>query len=324
MSLAVESEYLLDEHRAGFAVALGNLSPGDRVRSSGMDDAHVRVLMETADRWPPILVWGDDCLVVDGAHRVEAARRLGHTSIRASRFQGSRDDAFVESVRRNVDHGLPLTAADRRRAALRVLTRHVEWSDRRIASLCGLSGKTVARLRDKGAGSNGDSVVIDLERRVGRDGKARPVQSGEIRERIRKALEQNPTGSLRTIAAMAGASPETVRTVRCRLAAHQSAGLVRRSTLVPPASHSDGPETSVAAATPDRGKVDTWVADPAITGSEAGTDFANWFTSNQVGDEWHNFIWAIPLGRLYDVVDEARRRAMIWTSFASVLESRTR
>src|SRR5215472_16511802 len=134
MSLAVDVGWLSDKPGTPESLRIDALRTGDGVRTGGLDEGHVALLMETADLWPPILVWGKECLVVDGAHRVEAARRLRRTSVAAIRFPGTREEALVESIRRNVDHGLPLTIGDRRRAALRVLDRHGEWSDRRIAS----------------------------------------------------------------------------------------------------------------------------------------------------------------------------------------------
>ncbi len=334
MSLAFEAEYALDRVGPVVHIPLDRLHQGEGVRSGGVDEAHVGVLVETVEQWPPIVVWGEECLVVDGAHRVEAARRLGHASIAAVRFVGRRDEAFVESVRRNVEHGLPLSVTDRRRAALRILSRYAEWSDRRIASLCGLSGKTVARLRRLELPSSRDGVVIGLERRVGRDGKARPVQSHEIRERIRRALEDNPTGSLRAIAATAGASPETVRTVRARMAEGDSFSAESGQPggpghePRPPAialSTSDVRSFGLADLGMDTARpADTWTSDRALVASGDGRDFANWFANNRIGDDWHRFVWTIPLGRVYEVVDEARRRASAWTAFASMLESRTR
>jgi hypothetical protein len=286
--------------------------------------------METAEQWPPIVVWGDDCVVIDGAHRVEAARRLGHFTVRAVRFIGTRDEAFIESVRRNVKHGLPLSVGDRRRAALRVLARNPEWSDRRIASLCGLSGKTIARLRREGHGA-GD-VVVPMERRVGRDGKLRPVRSKEIHDRIRRALEENPGGSLRFVAAIAGASPETVRTVRARMNVADQLSDRTVDFLSPvtqlPEMHA-GPmfdylETAEPAAEVSEGRSDTWLSDAALNTCGDGGGFARWFTETNVSDDWHRFVWTIPVGRVYEVVDEARRRAATWTAFASILESRIR
>jgi hypothetical protein len=336
MSLAVDVGWLSDKPGDPESLLIDALRTGDGVRTGGLDESHVAVLMETVNLWPPILVWGEECLVVDGAHRVEAARRLGRTSVAAVRFPGTRDEAFVESIRRNVDHGLPLTIGDRRRAALRVLDRHGEWSDRRIASVCGLSGKTVARLRreEYSARSGYDGVVVDLPRRVGRDGKTRPIQPGEVRDRIRRVLEENPGGSLRTIAALAGASPETVRTVRARLIKDQPDHRRRSSSAAGDGCAVGGvdavipfPTTEPDRTNPDRTMVypdDVWITDRALRSCGDGGEFARWFNHNNVDDGWHRYVWTVPVGRIYDIVDEARRRAASWTAFASLLESRTR
>jgi ParB-like chromosome segregation protein Spo0J len=304
---------------------ISRLQLGEGVRSGGLDESHVDLLMESAETWPPIVVWGDHCVVIDGFHRVEAARRLGRRSVAAVRFVGSAEDAFMESVRRNVNHGLPLSVGDRRRAARRILTRNPEWSDRRIASLCGLSDKTVGRLRRAVSG------IQVIDRRVGRDGKVRPVQAGQVRDRVRQALEENPSGSLRAIAAVAGASPETVRSVRANLLARESqspAGEMPTSSR-----RTDGPAMSLLTLLQPTREEETvatnkygadWLTDRALSACGDGREFARWFASNDVSEEWHRFVWTVPIGRVYDVVDEARRRAAAWTSFASLLESRTR
>ena len=300
---------------------VSELRVGEGIRSGGLDERHVELLMECIDAWPPIVVWGEEMVVVDGCHRVEAARRLGRQHVEGLRFLGSPEEAFIEAIRRNVGHGLPLSVADRRRAARRVLFRNPDWSDRRIASLCGLSDKTVGRIRRVG------SLGMSVDRRVGRDGKIRPVQPGEVRDRIRQALEENPAGSLRAIAAVAGASPETVRSVRARLQMSDP-GLPEADR--PPAVRKPSHATTVSVlsvfAQPDdrtaRNRNEKeWEADQALS---ACGEFTEWFSSTNVGEDWHNFLWTIPLGRVYEVVDEARRRAAVWTSFASLLEARTR
>jgi hypothetical protein len=339
MSLAVETR--LESQANGDTpedLPLEAIGTGPGIRSPGLNHEHVALLMETADKWPPIVVWGEECLVVDGGHRLEAARRLGWTTVAAVRFLGTRDEAFVESVRRNVDHGLPLTLGDRRRAAHRVLASHPDWSDRRIGSLCGLSGKSVGRLRrNESARISGTrGVVVDLQRRTGRDGKTRPVRPGEVRDRIRRALAENPSGSLRTIAAMAGSSPETVRTVKASLIQDQagetrmvSMDAVAQGRGRPRGARSvtrDGTDQSAAsqAETHRRRDTNAWANDLALVSCADRGEFALWFGCTRVDDEWHRYVWTVPIGRVYDIVDEARRRAASWTAFASLLESRTR
>ena len=245
---------------------------------------------------------------------------------------------FDAAVRRNVDHGLPLTLGDRRRAVHRVLARHPDWSDRRIGSLCGLSGKSVGRIRrtESSGMSDAPGLVVDLPRRVGRDGKTRPVQPGEVRDRIRRALEENPHGSLRAIAAMAGSSPETVRTVRAHLIQEQAGE--RRMVAMDAVAQGPGRVRGARSGTGDcsdrsaNNRAETragqaahaWAADLALLSCGDRGEFARWFGGNQVDDEWHRYVWTVPVGRVYDIVDEARRRAASWTAFASLLESRTR
>ena len=84
------------------------------------------------------------------------------------------------------------------------------------------------------------------------------------------------------------------------------------------------PVLSVFASSEERTQVRSekeWVADQALS---ACGEFAEWFSSTNITEDWHDFLWTIPLGRVYEIVDEARRRASVWTSFASVLEARTR
>jgi hypothetical protein len=69
---------------------------------------------------------------------------------------------------------------------------------------------------------------------------------------------------------------------------------------------------------------DVWISDPALRACGDGGEFARWFDSNNVDEHWHRYVWTVPVGRIYDIVDEARRRAASWTTFASLLESRTR
>ena len=99
---------------------------------------------------------------------------------------------------------------ERRDAAEDLLRTHPEWSDRRVAELCGVSPKTVAQLRSELPGRGED----EPEMRVGRDGRARPVDAAARRALVAAALEERPDASLRAIARSVGVSPETVRSVR--------------------------------------------------------------------------------------------------------------
>ena len=135
-------------------MALAELSVSSSFREAGLNEEHVQRLVALAGHWPPILVNRVRRSVIDGAHRVEAARILGLDRIEAWYFDGEPDEALIEFVRRNVHQGLPLTLRERKRAAEHVLTAYPEWSDRRIAELCAISPKTVGRLRPKSVGAS--------------------------------------------------------------------------------------------------------------------------------------------------------------------------
>ncbi|MER5531928.1 winged helix-turn-helix domain-containing protein [Streptomyces sp. NPDC002677] len=150
--------------------------------------------------------------VIDGMHRLRVARRRGRQSIEARFFEGSPQDAFVLAVEANVTGGLPLAQAERVTAAARIVRTHPHWSDRAIASVTGLSAKTVGAQRRRLGGS-----AVPEEVRVGRDGRTRPLSSARGRRIASRLLAETPNASLREIAKKAGISPGTVRDVRRRL-----------------------------------------------------------------------------------------------------------
>lgn len=331
--MSVVAEELCDSEEpvpggaTGVPAPVDQLQVRDHLRSGGIDEAHVAALAELDGRWPPLLVWAEHpTLVIDGAHRLAAARRIGQTTVRVVAFHGTADEAFVEAVRRNVGHGLPLSINDRVRAGEQILSRHSDWSDRRIAEACALSPHTVARLRSSttllrppsrpslapaavapaaSARTASSARVVDIESRLGRDGKCRPAQPGMIRERVVEALQANPAGSLREIAGVAKVSPETVRRIRRDLegAPPPAVGTLPR---VPPAPAED------------------WKADPAMAASPELATLLAWLERTEPGTELASFVASVPLSRVYELADEGRRRAAFWTAFATALEARAR
>ena len=92
---------------------------------------------------------------------------------------------------------------------LRRSWRHArrDWSDRMIGTICGLSGNTIKQLRRAAEAPVSTAQVVQLTKRQGRDGKARPVNPAEVRRKIAEALDSDPNATLRSIAARTGASP---------------------------------------------------------------------------------------------------------------------
>jgi transposase-like protein len=287
------------------------------LRVEGLDARHVATLAELDGVWPPIVVRREDRSVVDGQHRVAAARRLGLACLQVRWFDGSAEDAFVEFVRCNVGHGLPLGLAERRSAAGRILRSHPERSDRGVASVCGVSPKTVARLRGELART---AKQDGPARRVGRDGRVRPVDPAELRARITEELARRPEASLRSIAAAVGSSPETVRSVRRKLRAAE------RGSESDPEPTTVDTEATVLGLLERRARVAHRLqGDHAFATRDGGSEFIEWFDATAVEppDGWAH-LGTVPRSRIYEVADEARRRARFWGDFADSLEGQVR
>jgi ParB-like chromosome segregation protein Spo0J len=275
-------------------------------RTEATDPQHVAALAEVLSDVPPILVQASTMRVIDGVHRVLAARLIGQTTIRAVIFEGDEIAAHIEAVHRNVRHGKPLTLAEREAAASKFLELVPEWSDRRIATVSGISPKTVARIRER---ATADSA--QMRARVGRDGRVRAVDSSEVRRRVVEALRADPGASSRAIARRTRASQATVRDVRERLARGENGLLsvvepTRRPGDPAPAGE---PEPEIAAA-----------AAKVVSG-----EFAQWFAARDLEDpDWQRYVDAIPISRVYELADACRRRSESWRAFATALEDRAR
>jgi ParB-like chromosome segregation protein Spo0J len=195
-------------------VSIESLRPPDSPRIDGADPEHVRRLAEADGELPPILVHRETRRIIDGAHRVQAARLRGEDTVLARFVDGSPEDVFVIGVQANITHGLPLSRADRQAAAIRILTTHPNWSDRAIAQASGLSARTLKALRER-VGADGPRSAV----RIGRDGRSRAVDLHDARRRALAVIEERPEASLREAARLAGVTTATVRGIRERLRA---------------------------------------------------------------------------------------------------------
>ena len=311
------------------SVALARLAIRSSFREAGVNNDHVRRLVGLGGRWPPILVHQDNGLVVDGVHRVVAARVLGLDHIDATLFRGGPDEALIEFVRRNVHHGLPLTLRERKRAAGQVLVVHPEWSDRRIAETCALSPKTVGRLR---VSPSEDGGQLDTEIRVGRDDRSRPVNSASVRVRVIEAIRERPGASLRSVAAEVGVSPETVRLVRMNMGRPAGSDVTETSAVSEAFAGSEvaaGSEASAASGVSGgRGggaevrELGRSAADVAPA-SEVAEEFLVWFGRTAVcADDCAYWVDLVGLDCVPEIAEEARRRSVVWRVFAESLETR--
>jgi hypothetical protein len=198
------------------------------------DPAHVRQLAAVLDDTPPVLVLvdGHRLRLLDGLMRVEAARSLGRSTVRVERVSGEEAACWEWAIRTNSRHGLPLTPTQRRGAARRLLALAPDWSDRRIASACGVDPRSVGRWRKSEPGRAGGEMPHPRSmERVGRDGRRYPsAEELEARRGVaRDLLRSEPGLADREIGRRAGLSCGAVR--RLRSAAKDRNGSGRHRAL---------------------------------------------------------------------------------------------
>jgi transposase len=319
------AQLALVDHLPAIYVPICALVADGSPRLAGQDLEHIKALAQVESKLPPILVHRHTMRVIDGLHRLRAAEICGRTEIEVRFFEGDDNAAFVLAVQSNIAHGLPLTLADRTSAAARIVISHPHWSDRAVANVVGLSATTVAAIRERSAPES-----LELDARIGRDGKSRPANSAAARRRTRDLIAANPAASLREIAREAGVSPATVQDVRKRLERGDDPvpPQQRRSEKAGRALH----DAKSAGVLPDRHKasqaaeivLEKLRRDPSLRLSEAGRDVLIWLGASSLGiSDWSNIIDQIPPHCFNLVAQLACSCAQEWGSFANELKLRS-
>ncbi|MDB1089740.1 helix-turn-helix domain-containing protein [Streptomyces sp. ACA25] len=221
-------------HSAVLKVPVESLSPADSPRLEGLNHDHVQALAESGAELEPILVDRAAGRVVDGMHRLQATILRGDRDIALRYVEGPSADMFICAVKANISHGLPLTLRDRKAAVLRILNSHPHWSDRAIAAVTGVSPKTVGTLR--GFSSEESPQSKQSVARVGMDGRARPVNMRERREKALALIAERPEAPLREVAERAGVSISTVHRLRRKVKSCPSTLKTAKQLAAPRAS----------------------------------------------------------------------------------------
>ncbi|HEX5118430.1 MAG TPA: ParB/RepB/Spo0J family partition protein [Pseudonocardiaceae bacterium] len=287
-------------------VPIESLVPSESPRALGENDDHVRALAEADAALPPILVHRPTMRVVDGRHRLRAAHLRGRDRIEVRFVDGDDTDLFVLAVRENVDHGLPLSLAERKAAAARILLTHGHWSDRAIGAVTGLTHKTISSIRRR---SGGDSVRSEV--RIGRDGVARPLDPGPGRRVAENIIRNRPDAPLREIAKEAGIALSTAHDVRRRMTPAQPDVPEQRSIGRPDDKRSPA--------------LRALARDPSLRGTEAGRILLRWLAGSVIGQrECALLIDAVPGHCAAAVAELARNNAARWQQFAADLQRRAK
>lgn len=309
-----------------------SLRPADSPRLSGVDEDHVRLLAETDVPLPPILVHRDTMRVIDGMHRLHAARLKGQDEIEAEFFHGTGEEAFVRAVAENVSHGLPLSLAERRAAARRIIASHPPLSDRAVAAFTGLAAKTVAAVR-----RSSTEDPPQLNTRIGTDGRLHPVNGSAGRLRAAEIIAARPSASLRQIAQEAGVSVGTAHDVRARI--RRGENPLPRQQRTPKRASPSQPRPALAgqpgytpthlpssAETRDgRTILQSLMKDPSLRHTNTGRELLRWLCIHVItADTWPGLIEAVPPHCAEVVAELARQCARTWGQFAHELHQRTR
>lgn len=103
-------------------------------------------------KFPPLTVFhvDEEYILVDGFHRALALQSAGAKKAQCEVLEGTMRDAFLYASGVNAGHGLRRTNDDKRRAVERLLNdpEWSQWSDNKIADICKVDPKTVAKLRE--------------------------------------------------------------------------------------------------------------------------------------------------------------------------------
>ncbi|MEM8555705.1 MAG: ParB/RepB/Spo0J family partition protein [Pseudomonadota bacterium] len=121
----------------------------EQINADTVDDYAVAI--KDGATLPPVLVFQDGPVsrLVDGFHRLAAAKRAGKRKIQVEMREGDRRAAYLHAIGANATHGLRRTNADKRRAVTAMLkdAEWAAWSDREISNHVGVSHTLVAKMR---------------------------------------------------------------------------------------------------------------------------------------------------------------------------------
>jgi ParB-like chromosome segregation protein Spo0J len=295
--------------REAVLIPIDVLLAGESPRLEGQDAAHVARLVEIDGPLPPIIVERGTMRVIDGTHRLIAASLRGDTEISGEFYDGPSEDAFLLAVQANVTHGFPLSQADRRSAAARIIESHPHMSDRAIAVVAGLGAKTVAGIRRRV-----DLGTPVLTARIGRDGRVRPLNGHEGRLRAAEYIRQVPAAPLREVARKAGVSPSTAADVRKRLERGED-------PVLPSARQRAAAKLPIAPIS----VLDKLIRDPSLRSNEEGRRLLVLLRHCAIGtQEWADLAGVVPPHAADLVGQLANHYAQMWTGFAQELGERTR
>ncbi|MDP9470032.1 MAG: ParB N-terminal domain-containing protein [Chloroflexota bacterium] len=153
------------------------IDPTLQPRVEGIDPDHVRTLEASRETWPPLIVVALDGqhVLVDGFHRYAAAQNLGLDAVPVEiRTPPPDGDLKALAFALNAVHGRPLSLADRRAEAERLLREWPVVSNLEVSRRAGLAPTTIATIR---ARLEEAAAIEAAPERIGADGTRYPVST---------------------------------------------------------------------------------------------------------------------------------------------------
>lgn len=320
-AVLVFEEMEAKEHSETELLPITALRSADSPRRAGEDISHIEMLASIEERLPPILVHRSSMRVIDGMHRLRAAKLRGTDRIEVRFFDGTEQEAFVLAVKANTTHGLPLSLGDRTLAAERIIASQPTWSDRAIASAVGLGARTVGNVRRR---MQDEENVEQVAARTGRDGRVRPIDNRVGRLRASELIKQRPEASLREIAREAGVSPSTVRDVRHRLERGENPLPQRLERGEDSLPHLRRRREKPADLEAISAMLEGLQSDPSLRFTEAGRTVLRWIHLRAIrAEEWSGVERKVPPHCAYILAKVARSCADEWLQIAEDLEQRS-
>ena len=161
----------------------------------GMDEDTIGRYRDSAESLPPVTVFqvGDQLLLADGFHRLEALKRNGVETVAVHKFQGARGDVKEWAAISNATHGRPLTREERNRAIVWLYEYGTSTED--IGRKFRLSASMVSRIATE-AGSR--RRAPDIQEKAVRTREAHRVQVQHDKQPGQAAPEEPTTGEVHT------------------------------------------------------------------------------------------------------------------------------
>ena len=131
----------------------------------------------------PIVVFEtpNGLMLVDGFHRLVAAKQLDWTEIKVRQYKGSVQDAFAFACLANLKHGKPLTRSEREKAVKEYIVLNTELSDRWISEETGANRNIIGIWRKQ---LEQEGRIKPIEKRLGQDEKERTVTTMTVEKPI--------------------------------------------------------------------------------------------------------------------------------------------